>query len=127
MHAGWKGALQGVACKALEIMRQEFSTDFNNLRVFFGPSIKPCCYKVRDDFVKQFATVDYAGTFFCKRGNDIFFDLPGFNKAQLEKFGLSKESFLLDYNFCTACNEQFCSNRRDGKSAGRQMTVISLK
>jgi len=44
----------------------------------------------------------------------------------LEKIGIDKKSIDLSYNFCTICNIEYCSYRREKEKSGRQMTIITL-
>jgi copper oxidase (laccase) domain-containing protein len=61
------------------------------------------------------------------REQKIYFDLPLFNKLQLEKAGILPENINTDYNLCTLCDGRFFSFRKQGALAGRQMTVACLK
>lgn len=125
-HAGWAGSVNQIAIKTLQKMQQEFGTIFDHVRVFFGPSAKKCCYEVTDEF-KERIPLAIQEQVFVTAHNKLFFDLPLFNKLQLESMGLSKESFHNHYNVCTMCDNSFCSNRRDKEKTKRQLTVVALK
>lgn len=126
-HAGWKGSVQGIATKTIQCMQETFGTNLENLRIFFGPSAKVCCYQVSDDFVQHLEEYPFAEQVIQKHSDArYYFDLPGFNRLQLESIGVKKEAFCFDYNICTICDEKFWSARRQGEQAGRQMTVVSL-
>ncbi|MDR3550074.1 MAG: peptidoglycan editing factor PgeF [Candidatus Babeliales bacterium] len=125
-HAGWRGAVIGVAVKTVEMMSEIYGSDPSGIAVFFGPSAKVCCYKVGEDFMKNLAGFAYADRVLQQHEGGWFFDLPLFNRIQLEAAGIKKEAFHLDYNICTMCDESFYSHRRQGESAGRQMTVACL-
>src|SRR4051812_40284244 len=47
VHCGWRGALRGIAAKTLKLFSK-------NVTVVFGPSILPCCFEVKADFVAEF-------------------------------------------------------------------------
>lgn len=125
-HAGWRGSVGEVGPAMLTHMQKEFGTHFDQVQIFFGPSIKPCCYQVRDDVREAFAQSPFADEIIQWHGESYYFDLPGLNRLMLEQMGVSKEAFHLDYNVCTACDEHFFSNRRQKERAGRQMTVACL-
>jgi YfiH family protein len=127
IHAGWRGSVAGIACIALEQMQQEFDTKLENIKVFFGPSAKPCCYEVSQDFVQHLDPYPFAQDVLISQADKLFFDVPGFNRHILESIGVRKESFRFEYNLCTICDDTFCSYRREGQLAGSQMTVICLK
>lgn len=127
VHAGWRGSLAGVAQKVAFTMQQEYGTQFEHVRVFFGPSAKVCCYEVNDEFMANLDTCSYTHQVVQQYTGKLYFDLPLFNKLQLEDVGIRKEAFRLDYNSCTIENDTFFSHRRQGAQAGRQMTVVCVK
>lgn len=49
VHGGWKGLRAGILGNALRRFEQA-RVPRDRLRVAIGPSIKPCCYEVSDDF-----------------------------------------------------------------------------
>jgi YfiH family protein len=127
VHAGWRGSAQGIVLNALAAMQEAYNTHIDNLQIFFGPAAKVCCYQVGPEFVAHFDNYSYAWHAFHKYGDELFFDLTGFNKLQLESVGIKKEAFHGRYSMCTMCDNKFYSNRRQKEQAGRQMTVVSLQ
>jgi len=127
VHAGWRGSVAGIARIALERMQQEFDTEIENVKIFFGPSAKSCCYEVSHDFVNNLDAYPFSQDVLISQSDKLFFDVPAFNRLILESMGVRRESFRFEYNLCTMCDETFFSHRRDGQRAGRQMTVICLK
>lgn len=126
-HAGWRGAVAGIAPKVAQEMAERYGTKFEHLRIFFGPSIRSCCYQVSGDFLKELEGSPLAEQVLYHEERGIMFDLPLFNRLQLEDIGIPKEAFKLDYNFCTSCDARYGSHRRDGAKSCRQMTVVALK
>lgn len=127
VHAGWRGSVQAIAVKALQEMHESFGTDKEHIQVFFGPSIKPCCYKVGAEFYDHINNDEIAQMVLSRHNDDIFFDLPYLNRILLEEAGVPKMAIRLGYNLCTMCDTRFNSYRRDGAASGRQMTVVCLK
>lgn len=127
VHAGWRSSVKHIVLRAIDAMTKEFGTKPEHLKVFFGPSAKVCCYKVGEDLVEQIEDIELIDRVVQRRGDDIFFDLPGFNQLLLESVGVKPEAFKFDYNTCTVCDDSFCSYRRQGEKACRQMTVVSLQ
>lgn len=126
IHAGWRGSVLGIAAKALERMQEEYGTRSEDLAVFFGPSALACCYEVSRGFeanLEGFTPADNAQVL-VERNNKLYFDVPLFNRLQLEAAGVKKDSISTEYNVCTMCNKALYSSRRD--NSGRQMTVICL-
>ena len=127
VHAGWRGSVQNIVLRAVDAMSEAFGTTPENLRVFFGPSAKICCYKIGEDMLEHMEDVEFMDRVIQRRGEEMFFDLPGFNRLLLEGIGVKAEAFKFDYNVCTICDNSFCSYRRQGKNSCRQMTVVSLQ
>ncbi len=126
VHAGWRGSMQQVAVAAVEHMQRSFGIELSNIRIFFGPSAKRCCYEVGDNVLNELNYFSFKDEVVIHRGDKVYFDVPLFNKLQLLDLGISKEAFHTIYNNCTICDDSFCSYRRD-KGFNRQMTVVALK
>lgn len=117
-------------------MKKHFGTKPKDLKAAFGPAIQKCCYQMGLEFKKYFpkevTVVNGAPTVllrFCaakrSRGG-LFFDLPLTNKHQLLALGV-KEKNIFDCRICTSCNPRFFSFRREGKKAGRMISLMMLK
>jgi YfiH family protein len=126
-HAGWKSSVRTIALKTLALMQTAFGTERDHLQIFFGPCAKVCCYQVSAEFLAHLEPYPFANQLIQHHAAGLFFDLPAFNRLQLESAGIKKEAFHMGYNICTICDPQFWSNRREKENAGRQMTVASLK
>ena len=126
VHASWKNSIQKISIKVVKKMQELFNTKLENLVIYFGPSAKPCCYEVEKGFEKNLYNFANEVIHYRDDNKKIFFDLPLFNILQLESIGVSKQSFRLQYNDCTICDEVYCSYRRD-KDDYRQITAVSLK
>ena len=126
-HAGWVGTVNGVAVCTLKRMQEEFGTDLDHVRIFFGPSAKLCCYVVGEDFKKNLEGSSLQDKVLVSKGDELFFDLPLCNKLQLVEYGVRRESFNEKYNGCTICNPSYCSSRRSKGSKERQLTIVTLK
>lgn len=48
-HAGWKNILTGILTETLRAIRENFGIPPKNMLVSFGPSIKKCCFEIKDD------------------------------------------------------------------------------
>ena len=125
VHAGWKGALNGVLGKTLIEFKRHFNSSPENILVFFGPSIRNCCYKVDniliDRFRKKFGSKDY----YFKEGNDFFLDIIKLNLIHLKVFGIQKDN-VFDAGKCTSCSNGFFSYRRENDT-GRQAAIAMIR
>lgn len=127
VHAGWRGSLNGIAGKALEQLHKTYGTEPAHVKVFFGPSAKACCYTIGENVLHELQDVcHYSDEVLHTQDDGVHFDLPGFNRIALQELGVKPEAFHCEYNLCTICDESFYSYRRQGQSAGRQMTVAVL-
>ncbi|MBY0110047.1 MAG: polyphenol oxidase family protein [Candidatus Babeliaceae bacterium] len=124
-HAGWRGALAGVVTHAVGDMLKVGSL-IENIQIYFGPAARSCCYQVSRDFLDLFEQSD-PNIYFQERNGAAYFDNTLFIAWQLEKLGMARKNILLDYAICTICSEKYCSFRRQGQIALRQMTIVALK
>lgn len=122
VHAGWRGSVAGIAAQALHAMQKNFHSAINDLQIFFGPSAKPCCYEVSKEFINNLNGHKERVTH--SKDGKYYFDVPEFNKIQLQESGVPSVAINTDYNACTICDHRFFSSRR--QDIGRQMTIISL-
>lgn len=124
VHAGWKGTFNGVLGKTLFEFKKHFNSSPENILVFFGPSIRKCCFKVGsmiiDSFREKFCGEDY----YYKSGKDFFLDIIKLNLIHLKDFGIQKDN-IFDTRQCTSCGNGFFSYRRE-KDTGRQAAIAMI-
>jgi YfiH family protein len=130
-HAGWKGALTGVAEAAVARM-VSLGADRNRLRAAVGPCIGPKSYEVGVEFLERFTHFDSAYSRFFTRGaapDKRMFDLPAFVLARLRAAGVESCEWI-GRDTC-AESELFFSNRRAFKQRepdyGRLLSAIMLE
>ncbi len=126
-HAGWQGSVRAVALCTVQAMQREFGTQLDNLKIFLGPAAGSCCYEVTPDFQKHLEPFSYACSAVRQRDKQLFFDVALFNKLQLEEYGIPGYAFNAFYNACTIHEDRFCSYRREGMQASRQLSIAVLK
>lgn len=126
VHAGWRGTAAKVVVTAVERMQKLYSTNVQNLTAFFGPSARACCYTITDELFAQLEHFPYLNDVIQKHGDHYTLDVPLLNRLQLEEIGVKKDAMHVTYNACTMCDTSFCSYRRQGQRAERQMTVVVL-
>jgi YfiH family protein len=129
-HAGWRGALAGIAEAALEAM-QGLGADRRRIRAAVGPCIGAAAYEVGPEFEAEFLREDQANArFFSRTGAQARprFDLSGYVAHRLERAGLA------DVRAAQACcftrEADFFSYRRSRvlgePDYGRQIAAIVL-
>jgi len=121
VHAGWKGALQGIVAKSVQAMQCEFGTRPQDLLAGFGPAIRACCYEVRQD------CADFFPGFVGRRSDRLYLDLAGACLRQLLDAGLDAGR-IADPGICTSCRKtEYFSYRKEGPACGRMLSVMMLK
>ena len=129
-HAGWKGALAGVAEAAVDVMEQ-LGASRRRVVVALGPMIRQASYEVGPDLVTRFAADDpESRRFFAPAARDghAMFDLAGYITARLQRTGVGR---IQDLGHCTYADPaRFFSYRRSTHRAeadyGRHISAIAL-
>lgn len=127
-HAGWKGAIGGIAGNTVAAMTALGADPARTVAVI-GPTISQANYEVGSDFAASVLAQHpgAASRFMTPPGGREHFDLPGFVADQLAEAGVR---LVEDLRLCTyAAPERYFSHRRathEGTSAGRQIALIGL-
>lgn len=128
-HAGWRGALAGVAEAAVAAM-ETLGAKRERIAAAVGPCIAARHYEVGDDFAERLAAEDPASERFFSEGpaHKPHFDLEAFVVARLAAAGIRAiEALGLD---TYADPERFYSYRRATHRRepdyGRQVSLIGL-
>jgi len=119
-HAGWRGTYKAIVVKTLQKMQEKYASQPTDLKIVLGPSIRECCYQVGEEFR------DYFPSQARDREGHLYVDMIGVNRDQLLQAGVRREN-ILDTGECTCCNKNYFSFRRDGKKAGRMISLMMLK
>ncbi len=129
-HAGWKGALAGVAQSAVAQM-QTLGADPARIVAVIGPCIAQPSYEVGLEFLTSFTAVDPDFEAFFAPGETSekrMFDLPGFVLSRLRSVGVGTCEWI-GRDTC-AEEDLFFSNRRAFKRGepdfGRLLSAIAL-
>jgi len=129
-HAGWKGALGGVA-EATVAKMEELGASKKNIVAAIGPLIRQPSYEVGQPFVDQFVAADpaYSRFFVPGKAGHAQFDLPGFIGHRLFAAGITA---IDDLGLDTYADEaRFFSYRRTTHRKepdyGRHIAAIALE
>lgn len=133
VHAGWKGVLNQIALNVLDAFKDEFNSNLKNVYVFFGPSIRKCCFRVSEDifdlFYRKFNKTlkyeeikDYTG-----RSKYFYIDLINIILNDMIKSAVLEKN-IFDLGLCTCCNPEnlFFSYRKE-QETGRQAGIIMIE
>lgn len=123
VHAGWRGASAGIVAAALSHLRERFDIEPRDVDASIGPAIGPCCYEVGPEVRAAFrdASGETTAAAWSRRGDRDVLDLRLAVRALLDASGVGSVTVL---GPCTRCSPEYCSFRRDGADAGRQVSFI---
>ncbi len=131
VHAGWKGVINKIYIKAINIMKENFSSNPKDLIVCIGPSIRKCCFTSKEEnFKKKFTKLfDYSDRYLSyEEDNETFhIDLIEILKTELKKSNIQDDNIYVA-DICTRCNtNDFFSYRaavQNGKKDYATMATI---
>jgi len=117
IHAGWRGCVNHIVPEAVKMMVENFGSKLQEILVFLGPSIGPCCYEVGVEFKSYFSEKYFL---------DSYLDMPQIIGDQLLALGVHTKNIQF-CNLCTSCNQSyFFSYRRDKGVTGRMLALAGI-
>ncbi len=126
VHAGWRGTVGKILANAINVMKENFSSDSDDIFAAIGPSIGSCCFNVSQDTIKEFEKANLSECIKQTKGS-TYIDLPNANKIILERCGVKPEN-ISTLKMCTKCNTDiFFSHRGCGADTGRMALIAMLK
>ena len=117
VHSGWRGTSKSIISSAISIF-SDYGSSKDDIKIYLGPSIKSCCYEIKEDVAKYFNK-----KFIIKNNQKLFLDLESKINNDLSKIGIKHDNIFIS-NICTYENKIFCSYRRDYDKAGRMYSII---
>jgi purine-nucleoside/S-methyl-5'-thioadenosine phosphorylase / adenosine deaminase len=129
-HAGWRGALSGIAEATVAAM-EELGASRERIVAVIGPSISQRAYEVGAEYVDHFLAEEPTSSAFFMTDDssgEPHFDLSGYVAERLSRAGVGTIS---DLGLCTYCDEtRLFSYRRSQHHGeddyGRQISAIVL-
>jgi hypothetical protein len=128
-HAGWRGALDGVLERTIEVM-VDAGAERVRIQAVIGPSISQRAYEVGPEFIERFLDEDpeNARFFINGAGDRYLFDLPAYGLMRLRAAGIGQAEWT---RHCTYSDPlRFYSYRRsvhEGEADyGRLISAIRL-
>ncbi len=128
VHAGWRGTVKNIIRSLIDAWRKR---DIRPEKIFaaIGPSICNQCFIVDNKVIDQVCKLPIAdaGRFFTRvEKGQYALDLKGLNKELLLNEGLPEENILIS-NYCTSCDNNFFSHRREKGQTGRMIGFIGIE
>jgi YfiH family protein len=127
VHAGWRGALLGVATAALRTLVDHFGARPSRVEAALGPHIGSCCFEVGRAVLEPLYHMRGGDLWVSRRDGDKgHFDLGGFVRWQLEEAGVVPER-IVALGLCTRCQPSlFSSYRREGKRPQGMLSAVRV-
>ncbi len=129
VHAGWKGALNGVIKNSIKKFN-ECNSNNNDIIAVVGPCISKTSYQVKIDFLKKFTDQNIKNDIFFEKISDqnYTFDLRGYINKELSNLNIKNIENIEKDTFSD--NEFFYSYRRSRlnkeQDYGRCISVILM-
>jgi YfiH family protein len=121
-HAGWRGALAGVATKTAQALQTAYGSWPGQIDVLIGPGICGRCYQVGHEVGQQFAArYGREDRYLAVEGGDVRLDLEAVLRLQLEDAGVAPGR-ILSAGWCTREQDRWFSHR--GGRVGRFLSVV---
>lgn len=130
-HSGWRGTTGRIGEKTLEVMKNTYGSNPEDVLAAIGPSICQACYEVSEDVIdvfRQHFLEKYWNVLFYKKENGKYqLDLWKANEIVLKEAGI-KEEHLAVTNLCTCCNPELLFSHRASKGKrGNLAAFLALK
>jgi YfiH family protein len=124
IHAGWRGTAEHIAPKSVARLAEEYGVAAADLIAVIGPHNAVCCYEVGEEVVE--AINDAAAIVRKPEWTKPHLNQAVANQRQLIQAGIPEDQIIVS-SLCTQCrSDLFYSYRREGKSAGRMLSVIGI-
>jgi len=125
-HAGWEGTLSNIAGETIKAIKDNYGADLKSIYIALSPSIKVCCYAVREERARMFIEKGY-GENVIRIIGESHIDLQGIIRKQIIEEGVPCENIYIHPHCTYEMKEAYPSYRRDGEMASRMVNIIMLK
>ena len=128
IHSGWRGTLQRISIKTVEMMKKEYECNPKDIICCMSPSIRKCHFEVDKDVYELFRNEFKELNGVIKRvGKKWHIDTIEINRKILKNIGLIEEN-IIDSGICSVCNKDMIhSYRGHGINSGRETMIIGIK
>jgi len=128
VHSGWRGTVQHIVSKAIDIMVAKGSRT-QHIVAAIGPSAGSCCYQVGEEVLEKFLNAygTEAYHFFSSPQAPFTVNLWEAIRTSLIQSGLSPAN-IAQTDLCTICNPHLFFSARNNKGmTGRMASGIMIK
>ena len=126
VHAGWRGTVERIVEKTIEVMKSHYGSEGKDLVACIGPSISLESFEVGDEVYAAFEEAGFDMSRIARRYEKWHLDLWEANRMQLLAHGVLPEHIEVA-GICTfQHHEDFFSARRLGIKSGRILSGIQI-
>jgi polyphenol oxidase len=120
VHSGWKGSIQNIIGKTINVMCKIFFSDPQDIIACIGPSLGPCC----GEFINY--REEIPRHFWKYMDDNRHFNFWAVSADQLRDAGVCSHRVAVSGICTVCCSDRFFSFRTE-KTTGRFAAVIGLK
>jgi hypothetical protein len=120
IHCGWRGSVQNIAGKTIELLSRRFGCNPSNILAAVGPSLGPCCAEFRnfrDELPPELWTFQI---------RPQYFDFWAITMHQLTSAGIAPGNIEI-CGRCTVCEKADFFSYRGERARGRMAAVIGWR
>ncbi len=122
IHAGWRGALNGIVDQALNLIKSEFKNE--SFQLYVGPHIQKDSFEVSKDVAQQFYQKNSQCIYSHQEQNKAYVSLTDFIYPNIKQTPQIKDVQFSNIN--TFTNQNYNSYRREKEQAKRNLSFIWL-
>lgn len=120
VHAGWKGAFQGVIENTILKMLEQ-GAEIKYIHAAIGPCLHKDSFEVSEDFKALFPRTEHC--FFEQKGGKEYFDFVAYVKHRIHRAGVNSVDVI---DIDTYPSSDYFSYRREPENPGRQYSYIQI-
>ncbi len=120
VHAGWKGAFQGVIENTILKMLEQ-GAEIKYIHAAIGPCLHKDSFEVSEDFKALFPRTEHC--FFEQKGGKEYFDFVAYVKHRIHRAGVISVDVI---DIDTYPSSDYFSYRREPENPGRQYSYIQI-
>lgn len=124
-HSGWKGTLGRISQQVIQIMKEQFACQPEEILTGIGPSLCQDCFEVDEDVAMLFFREDERyHKYAYQKGCKYYLDLWKINELILQDNGIL-ESHIQNMNLCTKCQNHLLFSHR-GQNGKRGIMAATM-
>jgi len=123
IHAGWRGTVQKITYKTVQLLRTEYGSDPADCLAFVGTCIDECSFEVGEEVAENFKSVHKR---WDSEKNKFFVDLKSANRDQLIEAGVRSGNIEISPFSTVINNDDYFSYRKENGLTGRLLATIGI-